>query len=77
MSYEKLLKKTYKEEENHNELSNIGRRTYMWMAINAGGNVDDRVAAEHNLLAWPGQAGEGQGGVPHHAVAERSCRLYK
>jgi hypothetical protein len=43
--------------------------TYMWMPIDAGGNVDDGVAVEEHLLGWPGDVGEGQSGVPHHAVA--------
>jgi hypothetical protein len=47
----------------------------MWMPIDAGGNVDDGVAVEHHLLGWPGDAGERQSGVPHHAVAKRSCGL--
>jgi hypothetical protein len=27
------------------------------------------VAVEDHLLGWPGDVGEGQSGVPHHAVA--------
>jgi hypothetical protein len=59
-------------------MSSVGKfliGTYMWMPIDAGGNVDDGVAVEHHLLGWPGDAGERQSGVPHHAVAKRSCGL--
>lgn len=50
---------------------------YMWVAVGAGRDVDDGVAAEQHLLSRPDHAGEGQGGVREHAVAERSSCLHQ
>jgi hypothetical protein len=52
-------------------------RTYVWMPVGAGCDVDDGVAAEQHLFSRPDHVGEGQGGVREHAVAERSCCLHK
>ena len=50
---------------------------YMWMPVDTGGNVDDGVAVELDLLGRSSQARERHGGVSEHAVAESCCRLKK
>lgn len=48
----------------------------MWMPVNTGRNVDDRMAIELHFLSRSGQAWEWHGGVSEHAIAEsRGCLL--
>jgi hypothetical protein len=48
----------------------------MWVPVDTGGNVDDGVTVELDLLSRSGQARERHGGVREHTITE-SCRCLK